>query len=448
MESSGLSKRAYCLLMILLCFLWTSLSYLGWLYRLMDLAPAGAADVLSEVVAYLLQAGGLALFAWILACRPALTGRRGYAAAVVLDLLCALPSLAAGGYHAVLLSGLLMNLVHGLVAGFYLRELAAWETDRPASVFGLGYGIAVIAAWLLSLPGGGVLIRTPWAWVLCAAAAIPTLRLAAGPMASAPPEGDMPAAPGLSRLLPLAGAVVLLSLVKSLGFSFPSSDIRSGVSLELTRVFYSAGLISAGFLIDRKRQYGFILCAVSLVLPFVTLLLSREGVSPQALWCAEYLFFGFFSVFRVVLFLDVSRRTGLLWLSVPGLLFGRVGDALGAGLSILLGSHPVTLVILTAALFAVTVLALFTLYQRLFAPPSPIPAGPEPDPFPTFTERFGISRREQDVLRLLLERQTNTEISQALNVSENTVKFHVRNILQKTGCRNRVELLAKYAARP
>ena len=62
------------------------------------------------------------------------------------------------------------------------------------------------------------------------------------------------------------------------------------------------------------------------------------------------------------------------------------------------------------------------------------------------------------VLRRLYERNINTyrtdlqgmivftsdgsEISAKLFISENTVKFHVRNILKKTGCANRTELLA------
>ena len=53
------------------------------------------------------------------------------------------------------------------------------------------------------------------------------------------------------------------------------------------------------------------------------------------------------------------------------------------------------------------------------------------------TSEFGI-------LRLLLDNKSNKEISAAICVSENTVKFHVRNLLQKTDCKNRVELKAAY----
>ena len=45
---------------------------------------------------------------------------------------------------------------------------------------------------------------------------------------------------------------------------------------------------------------------------------------------------------------------------------------------------------------------------------------------------------------MIIDDHTNGEIAAGLYISENTVKYHVRNMLQKTGCRNRVELQRKY----
>ena len=44
--------------------------------------------------------------------------------------------------------------------------------------------------------------------------------------------------------------------------------------------------------------------------------------------------------------------------------------------------------------------------------------------------------------RRVLAGKTNKEISDKLYISDNTVKFHVRNLLRKTGCSRRKELLA------
>jgi DNA-binding CsgD family transcriptional regulator len=52
------------------------------------------------------------------------------------------------------------------------------------------------------------------------------------------------------------------------------------------------------------------------------------------------------------------------------------------------------------------------------------------------------------VFRLLIGGATNQEIAAGLFVSESTVKFHVTNILRKTGCRSRNEVLALYDSSP
>ncbi len=53
-----------------------------------------------------------------------------------------------------------------------------------------------------------------------------------------------------------------------------------------------------------------------------------------------------------------------------------------------------------------------------------------------------LSNREIDVLKLLGEGLANRAIAQKLFVSENTIKYHVRNILQKLGVHNRTEAVA------
>jgi PAS domain S-box-containing protein len=51
-----------------------------------------------------------------------------------------------------------------------------------------------------------------------------------------------------------------------------------------------------------------------------------------------------------------------------------------------------------------------------------------------------LSRVEADIMRLAVEGLTNREIAVRVHLSQNTVKFHIRQILQKTGASNRTEL--------
>lgn len=50
-----------------------------------------------------------------------------------------------------------------------------------------------------------------------------------------------------------------------------------------------------------------------------------------------------------------------------------------------------------------------------------------------------LTAREEEVLRLLGEGDTNKEIAAVLSTSERTIEFHVSNILEKLGVKSRVE---------
>jgi DNA-binding CsgD family transcriptional regulator len=60
---------------------------------------------------------------------------------------------------------------------------------------------------------------------------------------------------------------------------------------------------------------------------------------------------------------------------------------------------------------------------------------------PTYND-YGLSSREIDVLRLMVDGQTNREIGEALYISPRTVGSHVSNILGKLGARTRTEAAA------
>ncbi len=75
---------------------------------------------------------------------------------------------------------------------------------------------------------------------------------------------------------------------------------------------------------------------------------------------------------------------------------------------------------------------LWSEFQRMAA------AGEEP-------ERDGgqaLTDREWEVLRLVAAGHTNREVAERLTISENTVKFHMRGILDKLHLRNRSEVTA------
>ena len=58
-----------------------------------------------------------------------------------------------------------------------------------------------------------------------------------------------------------------------------------------------------------------------------------------------------------------------------------------------------------------------------------------------------LTEREESVLALVAEGKSNPQIGVALGLSENTVKFHLRNLFAKLGVSNRTEAAAKFHRR-
>lgn len=67
-----------------------------------------------------------------------------------------------------------------------------------------------------------------------------------------------------------------------------------------------------------------------------------------------------------------------------------------------------------------------------------------PDSAPTvkvgLADSTEFTRRELEVLRLMTTGISNGAIAQKLSITENTVKNHIRHMMEKTGCESRTEL--------
>jgi two-component system, NarL family, nitrate/nitrite response regulator NarL len=56
------------------------------------------------------------------------------------------------------------------------------------------------------------------------------------------------------------------------------------------------------------------------------------------------------------------------------------------------------------------------------------------------TQMFGLTRREEEIVRAVIDGDTNKEIARRLSISENTVKRHLMHIFNKVGASSRIEL--------
>lgn len=67
-----------------------------------------------------------------------------------------------------------------------------------------------------------------------------------------------------------------------------------------------------------------------------------------------------------------------------------------------------------------------------FAPPPSAPPPPAP--------LDGLTLRQREILRLLLEGRSNKEIARSLGILEGTIKVHLRSVMQRLGVHNRTQL--------
>ncbi|MBI5823811.1 MAG: response regulator transcription factor [Chloroflexi bacterium] len=65
----------------------------------------------------------------------------------------------------------------------------------------------------------------------------------------------------------------------------------------------------------------------------------------------------------------------------------------------------------------------------------------------TTNDPNALTDREESVLALIAEGRSNSQIGVTLSLSENTIKFHLRNLFSKLGVTNRTEAAAKYHRR-
>ena len=446
-------------LLIVVGFTLTSTAYIAWLYRLMEFVPSGVADGLTLIGGYSLQALGIGIVALIGRRWPGVFSRSLFVLVVALHFACAVPAIMGQSFVGVLVFGYMMNVFCGAIAAYYLYSLMGRvPMRRRGIVFGGGYACSILISWLSrGVPvGAGDALGSLILCVVLSVVAVCVAFLPIGQGVSISKQGEPPARSGFQPptavlrqnvrvIVVFAGfAVLLMSLVKNVGFSFPTADITAGVNLELSRLFYAAGLVIAGIVSDRSRRSGAVCCVAALITPFICMALANEPLPGTAMWAIDYFFFGFFSVFRVVLFSDIADNSERAYLSGFGLMIGRIGDALGTAVCITLDDNALALVVVAGVLFAAAIFVVHRLFQLIFTPePAPMKSGAQL--FEEFSISYDLSTREREVMRLLLTELSNTEIASELYVTESTVKFHVHNILRKTDCKNRQELRATYA---
>ncbi len=412
---------------------------------MLGLLDGGTVNLLVCGVYYVCQAAGIGAAGLLFAKRTALAGGRALPlCASVVALMCTAASLFGSSLEIVIATGALLNIAIGVLSGCYLTRLATnLPQQRRGLVFGGAYAFGSIGTWLLSLPMGGRFLWHGGSFFAIAALAAASLLLLRwlSPLPVRGGGGYLRAGFHTKAIWLAAAVLFLLSMENTLGFAFPLRGAADSVYIEFTRIFYGLGLLIAGLVSDKDRRWGAICCLAALAFPFAALALGSNVAGETVIWVLAYLFLGFWSAYRILVFSDISGKSGLPVFAVFGLLTGRLGEAAGTlGAGLFTGAP---LVVLSGTVFVLVIALFFPLYQKLYNTVTS-PEEAEKRRLTEYVSRFGLSAREQEVFSLIIQGMSNTQIASDLYITESTVKFHAGNIFKKTGLGSRRELIADY----
>lgn len=234
-------------------------------------------------------------------------------------------------------------------------------------------------------------------------------------------------------------------MIQSLGFYFPyNGGLVLGINNEVLRITNVLGLLLGGYVNMKDKRISAVSCLIILATPMLYIFLQAQAEATLVVFLLSYFFTGFLSVYRFGIVADMSdsidvKGNRMTWVCTFGLMFGRLGEGIGGLLGIELTDNTTLLLTVTCFVLVIAVALFIFHYSGLFVPVPQVVKKHE-DTMADFKKSYDLSGREMDVLELLIDDNSNTEIAEKLFISENTVKFHVRNILKKTGCKNRKEI--------
>lgn len=432
-------------------FLWTGSSYISQLYRLQSLVTPEMLDIIGLRWNYLAQAFGILLYIFLFKYKPKITTKRSFfIGTLIIDAILMTVTLLSKNCYSIFLFGLAMNIFHGLFAAIYLSLLATnVDPKRRGISFGVGYAFGSIGTYLMSIIDSGNFIKTTY--VVYAYLIIILINIVLAYLVGEFNNFDSEKftlninKDEKKKILLLLALILLMGFISSVGSQYHFQLVSSRkVSLELSRTYYAIGLIIAGIINDRSRKLGAIVCFVSLTFPFIQVVLHAQQSLIAITWGISYLILGFYTVYRSISFVDIaSDKYCLIHIAGVDLATGCIGEALFTFIPSYLFNNSFYGTLIVISLFVPFTFLFLFFYQVNYLKNDIIPI--ENEPINELNELdFSLTRRENEVLKYLLLNYSNMEISSSLFISESTVKFHIKNILRKTGCSNRSEIINLY----
>lgn len=449
----------FCTAITALCYLTMSVLYYSQIYSMYDLFSERFIYMTVDGWANLAQAAGIAAAMLLIRRRPKVFGSRFAAAGVLAGMFPTLCLSVLAPSPALLFAMMLtLNVLIGYTTVFYFSLIARYtEPQSMCFSFAAAYAVGSFATWLVSLVGEDVLTSArvlPLDLVLLTLSAATVLLYQNLCPDDTPDEsfrGDDTRVFWRENRLLLA-VIALMSAVSMLG-SADSTAITPdiGINIVSSRALYGLGLLFAAFVYTKSRSAGAVLTMASLVWPFLAIVLFHESLLIVPACLLSYILLGFFAVYRTGSFLDPVQEKRLCpALAAAGLLVSRLADTATTFVLTAFYDDIFLVSLVAAGLLFIPLLILFfymfTQQLRSLPAEAPAPVLSESERRAAFAERYGLTRREEEIAFHLSQSHSNGEIAALLSLSENTVRFHVSNILKKTGLHDRNEVSRAYNA--
>lgn len=419
-------------------------------------------DIFSEVYFYLLNTIGILLISllmkrkytpnkMIIAFSASLIGT------VILSFSLFLP--VSKTIFIILL--LTIFLLVGCIQGTYVFLITkCFPKSKRCLGIGIGASVSVVLNSTLSIIDNGKFVQTIYAVISYLIAAVLVSILFAFTIKKFPNFGEeqtdanpqssfTPPSWNKKSFLTACLFIAFSWLIQSLGFYFPFNDgLVTGLSNEVLRITNILGLLISGYLNSRDKKAGSLVCLFILATPMLYIILQNQTGLTLLVFLLSYFFTGFLSIYRIGIIADMSdsvnsKGESMTYMCTFGLIFGRIGEGLGGLMGIKYKDNTMLLLTLTSFFLVIAVAFFIYHYIRLYFPISQVVQTHE-DKINSFKVKYNLSTREKDVLELLIDGASNAEIADRLYVSENTVRFHVGNILKKTECKSRKEVSALF----
>lgn len=436
------------LIILTLLYLTGTLLYFSQMFLFYDFFESGFITQTLSGWAYLAQAAGICVFILPFTCNNRLPGRRSFQ--IVFNILL-IPVIAVSviteSRFVLLIMMFVLNIIVGIQTAYAFSLISSYVSRNRATLcFASAYSIGGIGVWLISLASPALMTSLKVVILTCILVAITSKLIYSYKYIKSAEDNSAKENVYVTSPFYICAIIAVMSVITALGSNDPVI-IAAGAPTDFltTRLFYAAGLITAALIFDKSQTLGSITAIASILYPFIVIMLYSELPMNIFIIGLTDTFVGFFAVFRAGIFFNLAARSGKNHLAAAGLCVSRVAEGVSVILINQITMGRLASFIISGVLYVILIIHFcLILAKGNTSRKATVTHNEDIASKPSFAQLYDLTRREEEIAYYIYQHKTNGEIAGLLCLSESTVRFHVSNLLKKTGMKNRNEIGREY----